>query len=104
MPVTGAQVAEFLNKEDPATEGHADKVVPVVATMVKSYVRGGIGWTPNAELESVIITAAARLMTTPGQVPVDLGAGDFSQSLRGSFTGWSTAELAVLNRYRRRAQ
>ena len=30
-------------------------------------------------------------------------AGPFSHSLRGAFQGWSLAELAVLNRYRKRA-
>jgi hypothetical protein len=34
---------------------------------------------------------------------VDLAAGPYTQSLRGGFTGWTLAELAVLNRYRKRA-
>lgn len=104
MAVTGASVAAFLDKTgDAATVAHADKVIPVVTVMVRAYVRGGDGWTANSELEAVITTATARLMANTGQIPVDQTTLDFSQSLRGAFTGWTTAELFVLNRYRQRA-
>jgi hypothetical protein len=65
--------------------------------MVRAYVRGtGEGWTPNDELEAVVVTATARLITNPGQIPVDQATGPCTQSLRGSFTGWTLAELFVL--------
>lgn len=55
---------------------------------------------PNDELAAVITTAAARLLANPEQV--DSGVG--STWTRGSFQGWTLAELFVLNRYRVRAQ
>jgi len=99
------QVLLFLGRpSDTTLEASAEQAIPVVTTMVKAYVRGtGEGWTPNDELEAVIVTATARLITNPGGIPVDHQAGAFTHSLRGAFTGWTLAELAVLNRYRRRA-
>ena len=103
--VDAEQVLLFLGRpNDTALEQSAEQAIPVVSTMVRAYVRGtGEGWTPNDELEAVVVTATARLITNPGQIPVDQATGPFTQSLRGSFTGWTLAELAVLNRYRKRA-
>lgn len=42
--------------------------------------------------------ATARMMTNPGGLPYSVG----ETAVRGSFTGWSLAELFVLNRYRKR--
>ncbi|VEG40301.1 Uncharacterised protein [Mycolicibacterium flavescens] len=103
--VDAEQVLLFLGRHSDTTlEASAEQAIPVVTTMVKAYVRGsGEGWAPNEELEAVIVTAAARLITNPGGIPVDNQAGQFTHSLRGAFTGWTLAELAVLNRYRKRA-
>lgn len=104
MPVEPMQVAAFLGKPgDAATVATATQAIPVITTMVKAYVRGGAGWESNDELDAVIVTSTARLITNPGQIPIDQSTGDFGQSLRGAFTGWTLAELAVLNRYRKRA-
>ena len=88
------------------TEGDVTTVVPIVTTMAKAYTRGRgfTGNEPNDELAAVITTAAARLAANGAQLAVDNTAGPFSMSLRGGFTGWTAAELAVLNRYRVRAQ
>ena len=104
MAVEAEQVLLFLGRPgDTAIEGLAEAAIPIVTTMVKAYVRGtGTGWEPNEELEAVIVTAAARLVSNPGQLAVDQTAGPFMQSLRGGFTGWTITELAVLNRYRKR--
>lgn len=100
-----AQVSAFLgNSGDADTSAIATQVIPVVTAMVKAYVRGGAGWEANDEEEAVILSASARLTANSYQIPIDRTAGaDFSQSLRGAFNGWTTAELAVLNRYRKRA-
>ena len=60
-------------------------------------------WEPNDEREAAIVTASARMVSNPGQLPCDQSAGDDSQSVRGVFQGWTLAKLFVLNRYRRRA-
>ncbi len=104
MAVDAAQVAAFLGKpDDAATLATAEQAIPVVTTMVKAYVRGGIGWASNDELDAVIVTAAARMVSNPSGLPVDDTVGPFSRSVRGAFQGWTLAELYVLNRYRRTA-
>lgn len=104
MAVEPEQVAAFLGKpEDAAILATAEQAIPVVTTMAKAYVRGGTGWEPNDEIDAVIVTAAARVVSNPRGLPVDVTAGPFTQSLRGAFQGWTLAELFVLNRYRKRA-
>jgi hypothetical protein len=85
--------------------GSAEQAIPIVTTLVKAYVRGGADWDASdyEDVEAVIVTASARLVTNPGQIATDQAAGPFTQSLRGGFTGWTLAELAVLNRYRKLA-
>lgn len=104
MAVEPDQVAAFLGKpDDAATLATAEQAIPVVSMMVRAYVRGNSDWEPNDELEAVIVTAAARMVTNPGQIPIDLTTGSFGQSIRGAFQGWTLVELFVLNRYRKRA-
>jgi hypothetical protein len=105
MAVDAEQVAAFLGKpDDAATIATAEQAIPVVTVMAKAYVRGGAGWVPNDELDAVIVTATARMVSNPGQLPVDMTAGSFGHSIRGAFQGWTLAELFVLNRYRKRAK
>lgn len=104
MAVDAAQVAAFLGQpDDEATQATAEQAIPVVTTMVRAYVRGGADWETNDELDAVIVTAAARMVTNPGGLPVDESIGPFTRSVRGAFQGWTLAELYVLNRYRRTA-
>lgn len=100
-----------MSTPDPAAvtsliAGEVTAAVQLLRHTAKAYTRGR-GFTddePNDEIGAVIALAAARLVANPSQIPVDNTAGPFSQSLRGSFNGWTTAELVVLNRYRVRAQ
>ncbi|KUI27756.1 hypothetical protein [Mycobacterium sp. GA-2829] len=104
MAVEAEQVAAFLGKpEDAATLAIAQQAVPIVTVMVRAYVRGGPGWESNEELDAVIVTASARMVSNPSGIAHDATAGQFTQSVRGAFQGWTLAELFVLNRYRRRA-
>ena len=89
-----------------SNETHSGTAVDIVSTLARSYTRGrGFGTIgePNDEIAAVIATAAARLAANGRQLPIDQSAGPFSHSLRGAFTGWTLAELSVLNRFRRRA-
>ena len=86
--------------------GDREVCTSVVTVMARAYTRGN-GFNngqPNDELAAVITTAAARLAANPSGFPNDKTAGEFSQSLRGAFGGWTLAEQFVLNRYRVRAQ
>ncbi|BBZ04880.1 hypothetical protein MCHIJ_43170 [Mycolicibacterium chitae] len=99
--VNPATVSALL---DP-NEASAETAVPIITVMAKAYTRGNgfTGNEPNDDIAAAITTAAARLAANGTQIPVDFTTGQFGKSLRGAFTGWTTAELAVLNRYRRRA-
>lgn len=83
-------------------DGVAELVVPLITTMARAYTRGR-GFDeddePNAEIAAVITTASTRLFANPEQLSYDVGA----VSMRGGFNGFNLAELAVLNRYRKRA-
>lgn len=100
--VTGAQVAAFLGQSDDVQlVALADQAAQVVTAMARAYTRdeGFAGAEPNDQIAAVITTAAARLVANPEQLATDVG----SVSVRGGFTGWSLAELFVLNRFRRRS-
>lgn len=83
----------------------AELVIPIVTTMAKAYTRGrGFeGNEPNEELAAVITTAAARLAANGRQLAVRNKVDDVEREYRSWFTGWTLAELFVLNRYRVRA-
>mgnify|MGYP000729934954 CR=1 FL=1 len=99
MPVDPAVVTSL-------SHGEVATAVPVITAMAKAYTRGRgfTGEEPNEEIAAVITTAAARLAANGHQIPMDQGMGEFTHSIRGGFTSWTVAELAVLNRYRVRAQ
>ena len=102
MTVTGADVARFMGREgDPSMVALASESVVIVTAIVRAYVRG-VGFDngePDDALAAVITTATARVVTNPGQLPMDVG----SVSVRGGFNGFTAGELAVLHEYRARA-
>ncbi len=83
-----------------------ETVIPLLTTMARAYTRGNgfDGNEPNSEIEVAITTAAARLAANASQLSHATNVGPLAQDLRGGFTGWSVAELTVLNRYRVRAR
>ena len=97
-----ADVAAFLGQPgDPAVIALAEKTVPTIAAMAKAYTRGGgfAGGVANAEVDAVILAASARLTANPDQLPHTIGGTGYG----AGFQGFNLAELATLNRYRRRA-
>lgn len=103
MSVTAADVAAFLGKSgNAATEAMAAQHLSVVTAMAHGYTRGaGFDETgaPFEDVGAVILTATARLMANPTQLAQS--AGPFV--LNGGFSGWSLAEIFVLNRHRKKA-
>jgi len=102
--VTGEQVAGFLGRGgETELVTLAGQHSTIITSLVRAYTRdrGFTGDEPAADLAAVIVTATARLVTAPDQVP-NSAVGPFTRSGAG-FTGWTTAELVVLNRYRQRA-
>lgn len=99
---SAAAVARFVGRpDDPATIALAAQHVPVITALARAYTRdrGFADGGPNADIKAVLTAATARLMANPDQIRQTVGG----VSLDG-FTGWTLAELAVLNRYRKRAQ
>ena len=85
MAVSAQNVAAFLGQPgDADIIATATQAIPVVQTMVKAYVRGtGDGWLPedvSDDLDAVVVTATARLITNPGGLPVEHTAGPFTNS------------------------
>lgn len=98
-----ASVLAFLGlPENLETVALATQHVRVVTTFVRNYVRGN-GFTetgPNADLEDVVVSAAARYVVNPQQLTrQNLGNQAVGYA---SLEGFTLAEKAVLHRYRRR--
>ena len=103
---TGDEIALFLGQGgDNALVALAGQHAEIITAMAFAYTRGR-GFDPDVadDIAAVITTATARLIANPKQLAVDDTMGPYSHSIRGGFTGWTLAELFVLNRYRRRAQ
>jgi hypothetical protein len=84
----------------------ADASIPLLTAFAKAYTRGrgfdGDG-DPNEEIAAVITTASARLGSNTAQTATSRTDGEVTREQRTWFTGWTLAELFVLNRYRKRA-
>lgn len=85
----------------------AGSAVPIITAMARAYTRGrgfAGGQPASDEIAAVITTAAARLAANTAQLSTARTTDDRTIDVRTAFTGWTLAELAVLNRYRVRAQ
>ncbi|MEL4358393.1 MULTISPECIES: hypothetical protein [unclassified Luteococcus] len=103
MMPTAADVAAFLGRgDDPETVALAGQVLPIVTAMARAYTRdrGFVGPEPTEDVAAVLVTATARLMANPEQIRKTETVGPFSHQVDTGFTGWTLAELFVLNRYR----
>lgn len=104
VAATAEQLNTLLGQQVDTTR--LDAVLAVVKAMAATYTRGQ-GFTngdPAEDLAAVILTASARLLVNPSQVPHRDRMGAVESDWRGGFIGWTLVELAVLNRYRERAQ
>ena len=63
---------------------------------------------PAADLAAVAVSATLRLAPNPAQRTIEQtstsGDGGSMRRVEGSFVGWTLAERAVLDRYRRRVR
>lgn len=97
---TYVDLGALLGRTVTVEQGSA--VLTIVTAMASAYTRG-IGFTagvPNAELRAVILTASSRLLSNPRGLMMDEAVGPEAVSYRSAFTGWTLAELFVLNRFR----
>lgn len=104
MTPTPADVLAFLGQPEDAGAIGLPEHITTATAMVRSYVRdnGFLGGEPTEDLAAVIISSAARLHRNP-TLDRTQTAGPFTHT-PGTFHGWTLPELAILHRYRRRAQ
>lgn len=86
------------------TDEQLQAAVLAITEMVRAYTRDR-GFTigfPDDDVAAVITTSTARLAGNPETIVQEDIAGEYAVR-KGSFSGWSLAELAVLNRHRQKA-
>lgn len=107
-PITPEELIKF---SPPIPDGSdpleiAPAAIQTAEAMAESYTRGG-HLTPFDEyrpgVRNVILIVAARILANPGQISTTVTAGSTSIRKGVGFQGFTLGELAVLNRYRRRA-
>lgn len=89
-----------------ADEDRAVTIIGLVTAMARAHTRdaGFTDGVPNADIAAVIVTASARLVAHPDQLPMTQGMGAVSVEFpRGGFQGWTLVERMVLDRYRAKA-
>jgi hypothetical protein len=100
MAVTPEDVAAYLDRDgDAKTIALAGKHLPVVTALAAGYTRDQ--GMESEGVAAVITAATARTVQNPeGLTTMTTGPMTLQRSV---FVGFTTAELAVLNRYRKRA-
>ena len=104
---TAQDVANFLGQSDrDGTVLLAGERLPLVTTFIRAYVRGNgftaDGATPNADLDAVIVSVTARMVSNPDRATSSV-AGPFTVTYGPTVDGFTLLELAVLHMYRKRA-
>ncbi|PVA40351.1 hypothetical protein DDJ98_01605 [Mycobacteroides abscessus] len=97
---TPAELGALLGRS--VTAEQANAVLVVVTGHARAYTRGR-GFSdsaPNADVHAVILSAAARLITNPGQVGRSVIHGPEQASWQAAPFAWSVAERLTLDRYR----
>lgn len=105
-PTLFVAVSEYIGKGDAGpTITQILGRLPVLVAFVKAHTRGAgfdSDGNPVNELRAVIVSACARSLAKPDAVQNET-TGPFSVQYEPTTKGFTLPELAVLNRYRRRA-
>ena len=101
---TVADLSAFRGKAVAQEQGAA--VLAVVTAMANAYTRreGFTAGEPDAAVAAVITTASVRMLANTSQTRFSLTKGPQAAMFDSGFTGWSVAELMVLNSFRIRAK
>jgi hypothetical protein len=100
--ITGLDVAQFLGDTTVDTVELADRHLPLVLEMVRTYTRGRgfTGGEPTPAVRAVVISATARLTANPDSI-ITLAVDDYSVR-RTVFEGFSLIEKMTLDGFRRK--
>lgn len=103
--ITPQQLIEFTGTQGPNVEQQAQVALATATGLVDAYCRGrhkrGEHFKPG--VEEVVLTVASRILANPEQIQVREEVGPYSYFRGPGFSGFTLVELAVLNRYRKRA-
>ena len=102
--VTATDVSPFLGSA-PAGPESVEASLDAVRSMVRRYTRGrgfdASGVLMDEDLAVVVVSSAARLAVNPA-LNKQMTSGPFAVT-PGIFSGWTLAELVILNSYRKRS-
>lgn len=104
MATTATDLVKWLGQPTTDTElvAQAGQAVTMAEGLIDAYTRGAHRTAAGQNrpgIDAVVLMIGARLLANPEQLAYSTGAVSFA----GGFQGFSLAELAVLNRYRKRA-
>lgn len=103
--ITAKELLEFTGTQGPDVEQQAVTSIAAADAYVGAYTRGrhkrGGKYRPG--VEAVVLTVAARILANPEQIQVREQVGPYTMLKGPGFNGFTLVELAVLNRYRKRA-
>lgn len=103
--VTALEVQGFMS-DLPPDDSTAAAAADTATALIDGYTRGNHldpEGEPRPGIHAVALTIASRLAANPGQINYRLQAGAFNKQVGNGFRGFTLAETAVLNRYRKRA-
>lgn len=105
MAVDVAKLQAFA-PEDGHDATQCEIAIESAVALIEGYTRGNhlnLAGKSRPGVDAVTLTVAARIVANPGQISRQDSAGTFSRRRGEGFSGFTLAELAILNRYRRRA-
>lgn len=103
--VSALDVQGFMS-DLPPDDATATAAADTATALIEGYTRGNhldASGNPRAGIHAVALTIACRLAANPGQINYRLQAGAFNKQVGNGFRGFTLAETAVLNRYRKRS-
>lgn len=104
--MTPDELIKFTGATGPNVEQQAQQALGMAEALVDAYTRGRhedkFGELKSG-VDAVITAVAARILENPAQIQVREQVGPYQYYKGAGFQGFTLVELAVLDRYRRRA-
>lgn len=104
--MTPAELIEFTGATGPDVVAQAGVALTSAGAYVDAYCRGRQKRRDGSlkpGVDAVVTTVAARILANPEQISVREEVGPYVFFKGPGFNGFTLVELAVLNRYRKRA-
>ncbi|AKK02338.1 hypothetical protein [Corynebacterium epidermidicanis] len=104
--MTPDELIKFTGATGPNVQAQAQQALSMAEAFVDAYCRGRHkrGGVLRPGVDAVITAVAARILANPEQIQQREQVGPYSFYRDAGFQGFNLVELAVLNRYRKRAK